>query len=106
MKNIEIVCTQETKDLMCRCILEFVEHNYPKGTADCGLAARESLLDCVNNINQQFNPDKNQTIINKRVKPFIKLAIQHHFNQLNSNTEPSQQNEMNILLDALNGEQR
>jgi len=104
MKTLAIYCSPAMKDLICQSMLEYADYAYPAGVDECSLAAREALIDCEKAMQKQFDAEKNQTVISRRIRALVKLAIQYHFRVLNQETGQNNAHEIAVLLDVASGE--
>jgi len=104
MKTLPIYCSEAMKDLICQSMLEYADYAYPAGVDECSLAAREALIDCEKAMQKHFDAEKNQTVISRRIRALVKLAIQYHFRVLTQETEQHYAHEIAVLLDVASGD--
>lgn len=103
-KRIEIVCSQEIKEIFVTAMRNYTEVAFPAGSADCALVAREALLDTLAGFEREFGANGDgRAGYNKRLRAMAKEAIRLHYRLLTADRGSDCLNECALLLEIAEG---
>lgn len=83
-KKLTLACTEQEKTILCEAIRLYAEAAYPPGGSQCAQVARETLLDAVRSIDEQF-ASKGQAEVSRRLRAQFKSALEYFENTANIN---------------------
>ena len=88
-KILKIQCSTNLSAILAAAVNQYVAIQYPPGSADCALAAREALLDVVEKINQSCVKDTH-VLLSRRLRTLLKIAINYYCDQWRPCTESAE----------------
>lgn len=104
-KILKLQCSPNLCAILAAAINQYVAIQYPSGSADCALAAREALLDVVKKIKSTC-VHQSHVELSRRLRTLLKIAINYYCDQWPEaiNTE-NLENIRALLLEALYGKE-
>lgn len=85
-KTLKIQCSKNLSAILAAAVKHYVAIQYPPGSADCALAAREALLDVVEKIDTSCTKETH-VLLSRRLRTLLKIAINYYCDQWNSTDE-------------------
>lgn len=101
-KVFDLQCSPNLADAMAAAIRNYVAVQYPPGSSDCALAAREALLTVAENI-ETVCLSAATVQLSRRLRTMLKIAVNYYCDQYEEGD--SREAGRNALLAALQGEQ-
>lgn len=104
MKRIEIQCSNEIKEIVSTALRNYTEVAFPSDGTDCVLVARESMLDAIRDLEQEFSAnDTGRTSYNKRLRAMAKEAVKLHYQLASDEQGHMLTHECELLLEVVCG---
>lgn len=103
-KRIEVNCTQQIKEIFVTALRNYTEVAFPPGSADCGLVAREAMLDTLAGFEREYAANADgRAGYNKRLRAMAKEAIRLHYRLLADDDGRTRDHECALLLEVAEG---
>ena len=100
-KVFDLQCSPNLARSLAAAIRNYVAVQYPPGSSDCALAAREALLTVAENIETVCDSAKTVTL-SRRLRTMLKIAVNYYCDQYDEGD--SREAGRNAMLAALQGE--
>jgi len=97
-KILKLQCSANLSAILAAAVNQYVAVQYPPGSADCALAAREALLDVVEKINTTCETETH-VVLSRRLRTLLKIAINYYCDQWPESDNLASQR--TLLLEAL-----
>ena len=100
-KTFELISSPRLCAILVVAIRNYVAVQYPPGSSDCALTAREALLDVATNIETRC-PQQTTITLSRRLRTMLKIALNYYCEQFThvADIEPLRE----MLLASLQGE--
>lgn len=103
-KRIEVNCTSQIKQIFVTALRDYTEAAFPPGSADCGLVAREAMLDSLAGFEREYAANGDgRAGYNKRLRAMAKEAIRLHYRLLAATDGGVHDHECGLLLEVAEG---
>ena len=79
-KILKLQCSPNLCAILAAAVNQYVAIQYPPGSADCALAAREALLDVVKKIRSTC-VNQSHVELSRRLRTLLKIAINYYCDQ-------------------------
>lgn len=103
-KHIDVICSQEIKDIFVKAVRNYTEVAFPAGASDCALVARESLFDTLAAFEREYSqsPDGHASY-NKRLRAMVKEGIRLHYQLVAADLGHECPQECALMLEVAEG---
>lgn len=103
-QRIEVVCTEEIKDIFVTALRNYTDVAFPRGSADCSLVAREALLDTLAEFERGYAAGGvGRGTYNKRLRAMVKEGLRLHYRLTSAERGDSMEAECQLLLEVAEG---
>jgi hypothetical protein len=101
-KQISVQCPEHVADIIISSLKWFVERNYPRGAAECSIAAREALLNVVDRFERELRPH-GRSAYSSRIRAFLCEAVKDYLAMQGSQTGQDYTQRRQIVIDVCRG---